>query len=80
MYDICGEEGLARLPAIIEAIMEILLGDDEISAWLLPSLDIYSDLLGDLREAVSALTAADGSRSIDILLRADVKGKCGSVQ
>ena len=79
MHEICGEEGFARLPAIVEAIMDILLGDNEISAWLLPSLDIYSDLLGDLREAVSALTAADGSRSIDILLRADVKEKCGSV-
>ena len=28
LYDICGDEGLSRLPSIVEASMELLLSDE----------------------------------------------------
>ena len=71
----CPKEGFVALPSIVEASMDMLVNGGTASEWLIGSFDMYSELLDDLRNAVSTLLSSDSIDNRDILSSVDVQQK-----
>ena len=75
LCDICGDDLMKELPALLESVMESALSNDIDTIWLESGFEKYSALLDSIRPDVSYLGAANQNQGLDDHLGSDIDDK-----